>query len=250
MNLEQLNTVTVDISSLKFDPKNARKHNERNLEAIKASLEKFGQVEPLVVRKSNHQVIGGNGRLEVMKSLGWTSCNIVELDISEKEAISLGISLNRSGELASWDENNLAELMEFLLIEAPEEVEVTGFSDDDIEAIALILGASEPPRLNVPEEDFYSESEESEPVAEMSFAQQLEESGVEAETTILPDRTKPETYSLLSQVKMVQLYLNMGNFGTFEENMKVMKKRYGTENTTDTVLAALVEVMSKIEGEK
>ena len=40
----------VAISSLHPDPANARTHNERNLDAIRASLARFGQAEPLVVR--------------------------------------------------------------------------------------------------------------------------------------------------------------------------------------------------------
>ena len=57
MNLE-----TVTIESLKLDPNNARKHSKRNLDAIKASLEKFGQRKPIFVH--NGVVIAGNGTLE------------------------------------------------------------------------------------------------------------------------------------------------------------------------------------------
>ena len=41
----------ISIAQLSLDPKNARKHSARNLEAIAASLLKFGQRKPLVVHR-------------------------------------------------------------------------------------------------------------------------------------------------------------------------------------------------------
>ncbi len=94
----------VPIQSLHLDPANARSHGTENLDAIEGSLCRFGQAEPLVVQKSSGRVIGGNGRLVAMKKLGWTECDIVELDLDDLQATALGIALNRTSELASWDE--------------------------------------------------------------------------------------------------------------------------------------------------
>ena len=65
----------VPLAELHPDPGNARAHNERNLAAIRDSLLRFQQAEPLVVQKSTGRVIGGNGRLAAMRELGWTSCD-------------------------------------------------------------------------------------------------------------------------------------------------------------------------------
>jgi len=81
------------LSSLKFDDKNARKHDKKNLKSIKDSLDKFGQVEPLVVQKSTMKVIGGNGRLEAMKDLGWKDCDIALIDIDNDKDIVFGDEL-------------------------------------------------------------------------------------------------------------------------------------------------------------
>ena len=64
----------VPLGSLHADPANARLHDEHNLETIRASLARFGQAEPLVVHKRTGRVIGGNGRLTAMRSMGWTEC--------------------------------------------------------------------------------------------------------------------------------------------------------------------------------
>src|SRR5262249_52481740 len=65
------------IDSLHLDPANARLHPETNLDAITASLRRFGQAEPLVVQAGTGRVIAGNGRLIAMKKLGWTEADIV-----------------------------------------------------------------------------------------------------------------------------------------------------------------------------
>ncbi len=72
----------VPLGSLHLDPANAREHGPENLEAIVSSLKRFGQAEPIVVQRSTGRVIGGNGRLVAMTQLGWTECDVVELDYS------------------------------------------------------------------------------------------------------------------------------------------------------------------------
>lgn len=105
---------TVKLSELHEDPANARLHPDENLADIRASLKEFGQVEPLVVQKSTGKVIGGNGRLKVMRSLGWEECDVALVDLSDMKATALGITLNRAGERAEWDTKVLAQLMEGL----------------------------------------------------------------------------------------------------------------------------------------
>jgi hypothetical protein len=117
------------LSDLHQDPSNARRHDDRNLDAIAGSLRTFGQVEPLVVQKSTGKVIGGNGRLEVMRRDGVTECDIVEVDVTETQAVALGIALNRTSELAAWEDGTLARLLESL----PDDMlAATGFDQDDL----------------------------------------------------------------------------------------------------------------------
>ena len=106
-NQDTLKIKRVPIDSLYLDPSNARIHDTQNLEAITSSLKRFGQAEPLVVQGKTGRVIGGNGRLVAMKKLGWTECEIVELEVDDLTATSLGIALNRTAELAGWDEKTL-----------------------------------------------------------------------------------------------------------------------------------------------
>ena len=129
--LPLLDTRRVVLSQLHHDPANVRLHDARNLDSIKASLKTFGQVEPLVVQKGTGKVIGGNGRLQAMRELGWTEAMIVEVQLSESQATALAIALNRSAELAAWDQNGLAQLLHSLEIEEWD-LDSLGFNDEDL----------------------------------------------------------------------------------------------------------------------
>ena len=114
------------ITDLSLDPKNARKHSARNLEAIAASLEKFGQRKPIVVHRG--VVLAGNGTLEAAKSLGWTEIDVAEVpdDWDNDTAKAYALADNRTAELAEWDESELAkQLLE--LVDADWNIEELGF---------------------------------------------------------------------------------------------------------------------------
>jgi DNA modification methylase len=125
----------VALGALHTDPANARLHGAENMAAIEGSLARFGQAEPLVVQKATGRVVGGNGRLSAMTKLGWNECDVVELDLTDLEAAALGIALNRSGELAEWDDSALTSLLAALR----EENALDGLGFDD-KALDELLG--------------------------------------------------------------------------------------------------------------
>lgn len=97
-----LQGLAIPISTLVPDPNNARKHSERNIQAISDSLMKFGQQKPVVAR--GNVVIAGNGTLEAAKRLGWTELAVIPFDIDKKLAASAyALADNRTAELAEWD---------------------------------------------------------------------------------------------------------------------------------------------------
>ncbi len=137
-------TKVVPLDSLSFDAKNARRHGKANLKAIKASLIEFGQVMPLVVEKGTGRVIGGNGTLRAMRSLKWTEAAVVEVDEHDARATALGIALNRTGELAEWDDARLAEALKEQAFDF--DMEAMGWADADLRKL---LGK----KLDIPDED-------------------------------------------------------------------------------------------------
>jgi ParB-like chromosome segregation protein Spo0J len=110
---QALQIESVPIASIHADPANVRRHPERNLDAIKASLARFGQQKPIVV-DAKGIVRAGNGTLEAARALGWESISIVRTPLSGSEATAYAIADNRSAELAEWDEAGLGEQLRAL----------------------------------------------------------------------------------------------------------------------------------------
>jgi ParB-like chromosome segregation protein Spo0J len=108
MKIERIN-----VAELSLDPANVRKHDRKNLDAIKASLRKFGQQKPIVV-DAKGIVLAGNGTLTAAKELGWTEIEITRTTLQGVEATAFAIADNRSAELAEWEEDKLGEVLRSL----------------------------------------------------------------------------------------------------------------------------------------
>jgi len=129
-----MKTERVPIGSVQFDPANVRRHGEKNLDAIKASLSRFGQQKPIVV-DADGIVRAGNGTLMAAKALGWPEVTIVRTALKGAEATAYAIADNRTAELAEWDDDALAQTLAALQIEDEELAKATGFDDADIDAM-------------------------------------------------------------------------------------------------------------------
>jgi DNA modification methylase len=101
------------VKDLSSDPANARKHSDRNIESIMASLRRFGQQKPIVVDLSN-VVRAGNGTLEAAKRLGWETIAVVQSDLTGADMSAYAIADNRTAELAEWDDEILKATLEGL----------------------------------------------------------------------------------------------------------------------------------------
>lgn len=101
-----MNVETIEISKLITDPSNARKHDGKNIEAIKGSLAKFGQQKPIVVG-DNNVVVAGNGTLEAAQALNWDTINIVRTGLKGVEALAYSIADNRTQDLSEFDIDEL-----------------------------------------------------------------------------------------------------------------------------------------------
>jgi ParB-like chromosome segregation protein Spo0J len=128
---------TTKITELSLDPSNVRKHSRRNLDAIKASLRKFGQQKPIVV-DAKGIVLAGNGTLTAAQELGWTEIQIVRTELAGVEATAFAIADNRTAELAEWDDN-LGDVLQSLASDGYDLSQI-GFDQSDLDAL---MGESE-----------------------------------------------------------------------------------------------------------
>jgi len=124
---------TLDIKALQADPKNARRHDDTNLKAIKASLSEFGQRKPIVITSKN-VVVAGNGTLEAARALGWVVIDAVRVtvDWTASQIKAFAIADNRTAELADWDKDVLSTQLIELKTEGWD-ISLIGFGIDEKE---------------------------------------------------------------------------------------------------------------------
>jgi ParB-like chromosome segregation protein Spo0J len=124
---------------LRLDDRNARVHTPRNLEALVASLRRFGQQRlPLV--DCDGVVIAGNGLVMAARQLGWLHIDILRTDLRGDEARAYAIADNRTAELAEWDRPQLIDTLRS--IDDPDLIAASGFSEQEFRAF---LANMDPP---------------------------------------------------------------------------------------------------------
>ncbi len=123
----------VEIDTLEPAPYNPRTISGRDRQALERSLTGFGFVDPIVVRRADNTVIGGNQRLLVARELGFRTVPVVFIDLSEEKAKLLNLALNNIA--GDWNPRLLAELLREL-DELPElDLEIAGFYQDDVKRL-------------------------------------------------------------------------------------------------------------------
>lgn len=118
--------------TLSCDPANLRLHGDRSLEAIKASLQRFGQRKPIVVDAAG-VTIAGAGLLTAAKSLGWSHVAATRHDdLTGAERVAYAIADNRTAELSEWDKDALKAT---LGAANPEDLASMGYSADEFASL-------------------------------------------------------------------------------------------------------------------
>lgn len=114
---------------------NARTHSKKQLKQLARSIERFGFVNPVLIA-DDFEIIAGHGRVGAAKILGLREIPTVRLSkLSAAERRAYVIADNRLAELAGWDRELLASELRGLLDLHFEDVELTGFSLDEIDAL-------------------------------------------------------------------------------------------------------------------
>lgn len=149
-----LEPLLVEIGSIFRDPANVRRHGERNLGSIKASLKRFGQQRPILV-DDDGIIRAGNGTHEAAESIGWTHIAAVRSSLKGSEATAYAIADNRTAELAEWDDLGLAEQLRALQSE-DFDLEPVGYTEEEIDRLVeglgdAILAGTDPEASDAPE---------------------------------------------------------------------------------------------------
>jgi len=106
---EALQALALPLASLTPLPDNPRRGD---VEAVAASLSRFGQRKPIVVRRSDRVIIAGNHTWLAAQSLGWAEIAAVLVDDDEISSRAYALADNRTSELGGYDEELLVQLIE------------------------------------------------------------------------------------------------------------------------------------------
>lgn len=211
----------VPISQLHLDPRNARVHNERNIESIKESIMAFGQQKPVIIDKEN-KILAGNGFYIAAKAVGLKRIQVVVSALSANMAQAYAITDNRTGELSSFDNQILAGL-------------ITDLSKDE-QMMDLLEGT-------IPG---FTRGETDNIMSLLNTEGKLEFQGGETEDVELADDTDDDDNS--GHTRMVQLFMDGPQFDAYTKNVEFLANVYGTDASSDTVLECLRRAVKRAKA--
>jgi len=153
--MEQSQTLSIEqvaVERLRAAEYNPRVMPPDEMKSLQRSLQQWGFVEPLVVRRADMTVIGGHQRLEAAKALGMTVVPVVFVDIDEQQAKALNIALNKIH--GDWDLPKLGALLDELRGLPDLDETLTGFDPKEMDQLLAELERSQ---REASEEDFDAE---------------------------------------------------------------------------------------------
>lgn len=126
------------LSDLTPDPKNARRHNPRNIGMLERALNEVGAARSIVIDEAG-VVLAGNATIEAAAQAGIERVRVVEADGNEIVAVRRrGLTPEQKTKLALYD-NRVAELAEWepeVLAGFADELDLSHmFTDDELDAI-------------------------------------------------------------------------------------------------------------------
>jgi DNA modification methylase len=131
--------------------RNARTHSDAQVAQIAASIAEFGFNNPILV-DTGAGIIAGHGRLLAARKLGLEHVPVVVLDhLTETQKRAYILADNKLAEQAGWDEGLLRDELADLR-EAEIDLEVLGFSEEELRALLAEPEAAAEETASAPEE--------------------------------------------------------------------------------------------------
>lgn len=144
ITLLEVRTLPVaELTPAEYNPRKSLKPTDAAYRKLRASLEEFGLVEPLIWNELTGRVVGGHLRLRILKELGVAEVSVSVVRLSETRERALNIVLNNSEAQGRYDAAKLATLLEELQ-DLPE-LAMTGFDGNSLKSLRYEPAADEVP---------------------------------------------------------------------------------------------------------
>jgi DNA modification methylase len=148
MIIDSLKSLAVSIDKLQGLPNNPRLGD---VNAVMASLARFGQRKPIVARYDDGTIIAGNHTWQAAKQLGWTEIAVAYVGDDDVTAQAYALADNRTAELGSYDDELLLQLIESVGDIDSELLKDTGWSENAV--LDLVSSLEKNQELPIVQED-------------------------------------------------------------------------------------------------
>ena len=137
----KMEIINTDIEHVQVDDLRLHEANPRDgdVPAIEESIRENGFYGALIVQRSSGKVLVGNHRLQAARNLGMASVPVFYVDVSEERALRILLADNRTNDLAGYNDDALAELLEHLAT-TDDELAGTGYDNSALDELLDDLG--------------------------------------------------------------------------------------------------------------
>jgi len=158
----------VPLAELKAHPRNPRRHDRGEIDALKASILEYGFTEPLIRQQSSGHVVAGAGRLQAASELAEEGklraveftpgvklngrLPVVDKHLTDRQALAYCIADNRITERGTWD---MAEVKDILVTDLGLTADVgsfdlpVGFDPPELQSLEAWTGKGDPLKVRV-----------------------------------------------------------------------------------------------------
>lgn len=121
----------VPLSALKRWKKNPR-NNKKAVAAVVESIKLYGFGAPLIARKADGEIIGGDTRIQAAQMLELEAVPVRYMDLPADKAHALALLDNKANEIATWDAEKVTDVLTDLEKTIGDIARATGFSERDV----------------------------------------------------------------------------------------------------------------------
>ena len=122
-----------DLIPADYNPRKDLSKSDIEYQKIRKSIEEFDYVEPLIFNKRTNTLISGHQRLKVLKDLKYDNVEVTVVNLDLKKEKALNLAMNKIH--GDWDDEKLINIIEDLKLNENFNIEITGFNDNEINAL-------------------------------------------------------------------------------------------------------------------
>lgn len=215
---EQLSHSLIKTNSVQPHPRNVRRGN---VDVLARSIQKFGQMAPIVVQQSSRNIIKGNHTWKAIQRLGWEDIAATVVDCNDDIAYAYLLADNKASDLAEYDKEALARNLSELADAG--KLGGTLWTADDLDDLQAAVGTIE--TLAQEFKGDYSDDPEDR-----------------------QKRLQRELTRVAPKMREVPIVVTVEQHRIMMENIKLLQGEYFTDRAIETILMAVQREADRVRA--